>query len=87
MLGDVVDVDALGDLGDRGARLGALAVAAVALWMRLPFIVVVILGAAAAALLLHLHPLPLVPASLQRFCSAPGGIFCGHSFTFRSLYP
>lgn len=36
------------------ARLGALAVAAVALWMRLPFIVVVILGAAAAALLRHL---------------------------------
>ena len=33
------------------ARLGALLVAAVALWARLPFLVVVVLGAAAAALL------------------------------------
>lgn len=33
------------------ARLGALAVAALALWLRLPFLVVVLAGAAAAALL------------------------------------
>lgn len=32
------------------ARLSALAVAALALWMRLPFLLVVVLGAAAAAL-------------------------------------
>ncbi len=32
------------------ARLAALAVAALALWMRLPFLLVVVLGAAAAAL-------------------------------------
>ncbi len=33
------------------ARLGALAVAALALWLRLPFLVVVLAGAVAAALL------------------------------------
>ncbi len=33
------------------ARLGALAVAAVALWLRLPFLAVVVLGALACALL------------------------------------
>lgn len=33
------------------ARLGALAVASVALWLRAPFLLVVILGAAAAAAL------------------------------------
>ncbi|MBO1269263.1 AzlD domain-containing protein [Arthrobacter cavernae] len=33
------------------ARIGALAAAAVALWLRAPFLVVVIVGAAAAALL------------------------------------
>lgn len=33
------------------ARLGAVVVAAIALWLRAPFIVVVILGAATAALL------------------------------------
>ena len=33
------------------ARLGALLVAALALWLRAPFLLVVILGAAAAALL------------------------------------
>ena len=33
------------------ARLGALLVAALALWARLPFLLVVVLGAAAAALL------------------------------------
>lgn len=33
------------------ARVGSLVVAAVALWFRLPFIVVVVLGALAAALL------------------------------------
>ena len=33
------------------ARLGALGVAAVALWLRLPFLVVVVLGALASALL------------------------------------
>ena len=36
------------------ARLAALAVAAVALWRKAPFIVVVILAAATAALLRHL---------------------------------
>jgi uncharacterized membrane protein len=33
------------------ARLGALAVAAIALWLRLPFLAVVVLGALACALL------------------------------------
>ncbi|WP_027015460.1 AzlD domain-containing protein [Comamonas composti] len=33
------------------ARLGSLAVAALALWLRLPFLAVVVLGALAAALL------------------------------------
>lgn len=33
------------------ARLASLAVAALALWLRLPFLVVVLLGAAAAALM------------------------------------
>ena len=33
------------------ARLGALAVAALALWMRVPFLLVVVLGALASALL------------------------------------
>ena len=36
------------------ARLGALAVAAVALWLRAPFLLVVVLGAVAAALLRYL---------------------------------
>ena len=36
------------------ARLGALAVAAVALWLRAPFLLVVVLGALAAALLRYL---------------------------------
>lgn len=38
------------------ARLGALAVAAIALWLRAPFLLVVLLGALAAGLLRWLVP-------------------------------
>lgn len=52
LLGSLVMLNAVGD-GQRlvlDARLVALVVAAVALWRRAPYLVVVLLGAAAAAL-------------------------------------
>lgn len=47
----VVNAVASGQALVLDARIGALAAAAVALWLRAPFLVVVISGAAAAALL------------------------------------